>query len=603
MTETVRLVPSAVTVVQNAPTKPFGQQAKAPVEFAEAVVLTRAALSPEIPETAIASSGFLTFKQVGALSGSVSMSVQLNEKKFDARTTWNGRPVGTGTTITLTKSSPAAGTLWVFDVTAHLQDFISGAVTNYGWRVTTTFGTRFYLYGAVAATGKPSLTFNYVTLPKLPQNVTPNGAAISIAKPIVGWDPIPGTTFAQVQVDPAQNAITPAFDSGEVPVVSSSLALSATAYAGLALGATTSVRVRVRTAGGLSLWSPWATFSRVAKGVVTILNPGATSGDGTPPLQATFTSATTLTQWRAFLRNAAGVQLDASGWRDDPAIEWTPAKGLTTSGQTGTFTVEALDDVPRVATPGDPIAAIASQTFTLVLSASVAGMDSIIVEQRGVSPVVFLVGTRSEIPDEVAVFADGQMIARMPGLDVFTDTSFEIPLYNLPMGYRVSLVAKPVVNNEISDDEHAVSIVPTCLGLWLVAEDDGTSLALAGEENDVPEATDLAVVHQPATGDAAPVRRRMSRPPRSGSQSGDILDWTRRGVHGDDLTADGMLAVLEEFAASDQARLYRLVVGHLNLRVIAGDFVSWPTPLSSADERVAVASFSWWGQVDGIAGA
>ena len=74
-------------------------------------------------------------------------------------------------------------------------------------------------------------------------------------------------------------------------------------------------------------------------------------------------------------------------------------------------------------------------------------------------------------------------------------------------------------------------------------------------------------------------------------------------MHGVDLTADGMRGVLEEVAASDQARLYRLVVGHLNLRVIAGDFESWPTSLSSPDERIATASFSWWGQVDGIAGA
>jgi hypothetical protein len=209
---------------------------------------------------------------------------------------------------------------------------------------------------------------------------------------------------------------------------------------------------------------------------------------------------------------------------------------------------------------------------------------------------VFLIGTRSEIPDEVAVFADGVQIARMPGTDVFTDDAFEVPIYTLPMGYRVSLCAKPVVNNEISDDERAVSIVPSCLGVWLVAEDDGTALGLLGQENDVPESTDLAVVHQPATGDAPPVRRRMSRPPRSGQQSGDILDWHRRGVSGEDITADEMLAVLDLFAASDQARLYRLVVGHLNLRVIAGDFVSWPTPLSNADERIATASFSWWGQ-------
>ena len=599
MTESVKLTPSAVSVIQNRPSSAFGQPAKAALQAGESMFLSRAALSPEIPATAVISNGLLTFKQSGSVTGSVTVSVQPNLTRFTTRTTWNTRPAPASTMVSLTKSSPAAGTLWTFDVTSHLQDFVDGDLDNYGWRVTTTFANRFYMLGAVAASGKPSLTFTYEFVPPAPDSLKPDGAAVSIAKPVLGWEQVSGTTAAQVQIDPLANGVTPAFDSGEVPVLSSSLALSTTAYAGLADGASTSWRVRVRTTGGLSPWSEWATFSRVNKGTLTITNPGATSGDGTPPLQAMFTGSTTMTQWRATLRNDAAVVLADSGWRDDVEIEWTPPKGLRTSGQSGTFTVQVIDDVDRVATPGDPVATIATQTFTLTLSSSVPGMDSIVAEQRGVSPVVFLVGYRSAgIPDEVAVFADGVQILRVPGLDVFTGTSFEVPIYDLPMGYRVSLVAKPVVNNAISDDERAASIVPHCVGVWLIAEDDGTELGLLGQENDVPEATDAAVVHTPATGDAAPVRRRMSRPPKSGAQAGDILDWHRRGSNGHDITADDMLGVLDQFAASDQARLYRLVVGHLNLRVIAGDFVSWPTPLSSPEEKIATASFSWWGQAE-----
>jgi len=335
MTESVKLTPSAVTIIQNRPSTAFGQQAKAPVENAEAWILTRAALSPEIPATAVVSNGLLTFKQSGSLTGSVSVTVQPNLTRFTTRSTWNTRPSATSTAVTVTKTSPPTGTLWTFDVTSHLQDFVDGDLDNYGWRVSTSLGTRFYLLGAVAASGKPSLTFTYEFVPPAPDTLKPDGAAVSIAKPILGWEVVSGTTAAQVQIDPAANGTTPAFDSGEVPVLSSSLALSATAYAGLADGATTSWRVRVRTTGGLSAWSEWATFSRVGKGTVTITNPGATSGDGTPPLQATFTGATTMTQWRADLRNDAGVTLSDSGWRDDAEIEWTPPKGLRTSGQSG----------------------------------------------------------------------------------------------------------------------------------------------------------------------------------------------------------------------------------------------------------------------------
>ena len=101
MTTNVRVVPSAVTVVQNHPSKAYGQQAKAPVEASEALILTRAALSPEIPTTAVVSNGLLTFKQVGAISGSVTITVQRNVSKFTARQTWNNRPNVAGTVYTL----------------------------------------------------------------------------------------------------------------------------------------------------------------------------------------------------------------------------------------------------------------------------------------------------------------------------------------------------------------------------------------------------------------------------------------------------------------------------------------------------------------------
>src|SRR4029077_387523 len=276
MTQTVKLTPSAVTVGSGKPSTAFGQLAKAPLQSGSANILTRAALSPEIPATAVPSNGPLVFKQVGSVSGSVSVTVQPHSAKFDQNTTWNKRPAVTSTTVTLTKTSPTAGTLWDFDVTPPLQDFIDGDLTNFGWRVTTTVATRFYMFGARAASGKPSLTFTYETTPPAPQTLKPDGAAVSIAKPVLGWDPIPGTTAAQVQIDPSANPLTPAFDSGEVSVLSSSLALSGTAYAGLSDGSATSWRVRVRTPGGLSAWSAWATFPRNDKGTLAFTNPGAT---------------------------------------------------------------------------------------------------------------------------------------------------------------------------------------------------------------------------------------------------------------------------------------------------------------------------------------
>ena len=597
MTTTDTIRPTPVTREQNHPSKRYGQQAKAPVESAEAMILSRAAFSPEIPRIATITSATLTYRQVGAIGTSVTVSVQPNASKFDSRTTWNTRPNATGSVVSLTKSSPANDTAWVFDVTAHVQDFIDGDLPNFGWRISTTSTTRRYFKGAVAASGKPVLTFTYETIPPAPSNLVPNGGAVSTDKPVVAWDQVPGILKVQVQVDPAANGVTPAFDSGEVTATTAQLNLASTAYAGLAGGATTFWRARVRTPGGLSAWSSWATFSRTAKGVVTITNPGGTSADGSPPLVATFSGV--VKQWHVSLRDTlTNAVLAVSGWQTDPAIEWTPPTGVTRDGRQGTFAVQVVDDVERVATPGDPVAAIATQTFTLALSATVPALDSFDVEQRDHRPSVWLVGTRSEIPDEVAVFREvvgidvgERQIARVPGTDVFTDEAFEWADHTAPMNYTVRYRVAPVVNDEVASSGATRSLTPTCLGKWLIAEDDGTALVLAGTEGDVPDGNDVAVLHQPVTGDAAVVRRRLSRPPRSGAEDGDVLDLPPLKV-----TADETLAIIEEFGASDQGRLYRLVLGHLNLRVIAGDFIAWPTPLSSKDERVAVVSFSWWGQ-------
>lgn len=606
MTESVRVVPSAVTVVQNKPSTAFGQQAKAPVESAEAMILSRAALSPEIPATAVVSGGLLSFTQTGAITGSITITVQPNASKFDARTTWNKRPNTASSAVSVTKTSPPSGTLWTFDVTAHVQDFISGALPNFGWRVSTTSGTRRYLKGAVAAQGKPSLSFTYETIPPPPSNLTPNGAAVSIAKPVLAWDKINGTTFAQVQIDGDADGISPTFDSGEVATTGGTFALGPTAFAGLTDAATTFWRVRVRTPGGLSGWSTWATLPRQSKGTVTITNPGATSADGTPPVQATFTG--TVTSWTAKLTDTLTGTVYDSTTSKDAVIEWTPKKGVTKAGQQGTVTVAVVDDVLRVATPGDPIAAYASQTFTLTLSATVAPLDSFAIEQRGVSPVVYLMGTRSEIPDEVAIFRRRededaeQQIARVPGLDVFADTVFEWADLTAAPNWRYEYRVASVVNGDVSSQGTTLSIVPTCLGIWLIAEDDGTALVIWGDENETPEANDLAVVHQPATGDVGAVRRRISRPPRNSTVSGSVVDVPVPVGDGEEWTADEQLRIIDEFDRSDAGRLYRLAIGHLNLRVIAGNFAPWTDPLSGK-ERIGSVSFEWWGQVDGPAPA
>lgn len=605
MTTTLTLSLSAVKLGQGHPTTAFGQQAAMPLDATStnnAAMLSRAALGPEIPSTAVITSATLVYTQSEVISGSYNFKAQRNAAAFSSKTTWNTKPALVGTIVTVTKTSPVAGTLWSLDVTADVQGWVAGTTTNYGWRLTTTTTSRHYWRGATAATGKPTLVVVYEAPTDAPTQLSPAGGSVSVAKPTLTWIRQDGITAAQVQIDPASNGASPAFDSGEVSTVASLLDLTATAYAGLAAAATTSWRVRTRTPAGLSPWSEWATFTRTSKGVLTFTSPGATTADGTPVVQLSFTG--TLTAAQIILRDAAGKVLANSGRQQatGSTFSWTPPTGLVTNGQVGSLTGFAVDNVVRVATPGDPIEAIAGLTFTLALTSSVPGMDSVDAYQTGVSPEVYLTGVRaSGIPDEVVIFRNGIQIDRMPGADVFAGTAFNYVDYTAPPNLFAEYVVAPFTTGTgVSNTTLVTTITPTCQGLWVMDPESGLTAPMWDTEGDAPAGGDLAVVHQPATGDAPAVRRRLSRPPLSGHLSGGLYDIN---IAGADYPADDALAAFAAFAVLDQGHIFRMVVGHVNIPVIIGDVVTWPTPLSSASERVATVGLNWWSQDRATTGA
>lgn len=561
---------------------PYGTPARMRLDSGDDVVLLRAAIPTSIPRNAVVSSAVVEYTQISESTGSRTNTLQRNASSFTAKTKWSKRPSGTGTTVPVTQTS-TEGTLWSHTVTSDAQGFISRTLTNNGWRLTTSDTTARAYRGSTNSRLQPRLVIEYLVPGEAPTDLKPSGGAVSVAKPVLTFTADDDMTALQVQIDPAANGTTPAFDSGEVTASAGLLDLATTAYPGLADGASTQWRARVRTPLGLSPWSDWVDFSRDDFATPAITAPGATVADGTPPTEFSFPGQTAV----EIIFTSGGKKLDGSGRMIGADTSWTPTKGLTKNGQVGTYEYRFEDGVDREATPGAPAYKSVFRTFTFELSDTVAPMDAVMASQDGVRPWVTLQGARAVgIPDEVAIFRDGAQIARVPGVDVFTGTSFEWVDYTARMNHPAEYRIAPIVNGETASGGPTVVWTPTCLGIWLVDLETGLAAALWGDEDASFGARDVAILHTPIGPEAEVSRRRLSRLPRSGSVGGTLVDV------GDVLAEDSILA-LEAFAEADAGTIYHLVLADLTLPVIVGDVDPTPTALDGA-ERFYESAFSWW---------
>ena len=203
-------------------------------------------------------------------------------------------------------------------------------------------------------------------------------------------------------------------------------------------------------------------------------------------------------------------------------------------------------------------------------------------------PKVTLTGTRTEIPDELAIYRDGALIARRSGLGYFTGTNFSWTDWTCPPDgqihtYRVA----PIVNGRTAKGGPVVNVVLSVPDVWLIdAEDDNTQeparALICSTDSDLTQSdTEISVTHEPITG-AHPhfIRRKLVRLPSSGSVTG-TLD-PRQGL--EPVSGFEALATLRAFAENDAGHKYRLVQRGENRQVTIGDL--------SFDSKV---HFNWWG--------
>jgi len=537
----------------------------------------------DMPANATVTSAILTFQQAGALAGSITVQIQRHSANWQAsKATWNNRPGVSGTVVSVTKTAPADGTLWAFDVTADVAAFVGGTVANYGWRLNSTSATAVNTRGSAASVGKPTLVITYMTPTDAPINLVPAGnQSVSVAKPWLTFQAPPDTTAINVQID-ADMAAAYDFDSGDVNATTGSLDLTTTAFGGLVAGTPKYWRARTKSSLGYSAFSGWVQMQRTAKPTVTITSPGATTDDTTPPVVWSVAGGTQVS-WQVIITVAGKVVAD-SGQTVGTETTWTPPKAVSTIGTSATAEVRIWDAVDRVATAGDPVYANATLTFTAQGTGSVTPATGMTAVPDGFAPFVTITGTRAAAPDSWQVVRDNTYIASglspaSANLAAYQDWTADP---NKPHTYR----AAPYTNGVgTASGGPTVTVTPTCLGIWLVDPVTPTIRAVIWGDNDGDwDATELAVVHQPVAG--PPVRRVIYRPPLSGSVTGELVDVAGQ-------TADAQITSLYDFKSNN--RDLRLVLGDRNLLVRVGDLLITPTPDSDLD-RHSLVSFSWWQQ-------
>lgn len=577
----MRINATLASVQSAKPAKAFGQLATVPLKANEMTGVFRAAIPEDVPDNAIVTLAEIVQFTRESWTGAVVFSASRQADPWSvSKVTWNNRPaIVSGTTKSVTVTSPAVGDEFRINVTDHAQAFVSGLADNRGWRISTDAGTARDVYGATAGKNKPYLYLEYVIPGDAPTALVPDGAAVSIAKPTLSFAVADDTISIQVQIDGNADGVSVTFDSGEVPSTVGLLDLSTTAYAGISTGATTFWRARAKGPLGWSDYSDWATLTRIAKPTVTITSPGATTGDKTPPI--TWTAAGQVT-WRARLLRTDGTVLDDSDPTTSDDTEWVPEKGLKKVGAIGRAHVRVWDDEDRVATPGDPIYAEAYFDFELVAIDDAPGADFLTVTQDGPSPVVRLAWAGA-VPDNWRPTRDDDWLD-----DVLEGAVMEYLDYTAaPNRQHVYQVLAVTDLDEVSPNGPTATILTRPAGAWLMHP--GTDSRVLILDEDIQTAMpERAVLHNPL-GDGAPIRRRSGTPPPSGTLTGLLLE----SYAGDDYDPATMAATALGFKKASQGRVYRLAWGTWNIPVTIGDLQVSPVTINDAGPAFSI-SFSWW---------
>jgi len=573
------------------PSRKYGSPGRIPVRESHARMLCRMSFT-KVPKGATITSAHLKVYLDVAATGSVDINARGLTSAWNSNVTWALAPTYGSIINSVAISNPAANTLYDIDVTAWAVNR-----PRHGLQVGTSDDVRYLMAGSSAASQRPVLVVVYSLAPPAPTNLVPAGGAVSVAKPTLTWAEEPDMTQFQIQIDTNDDQVAD-YDTGWLAGSDGYWEQSAGAPTPSS-GATVAWRVRQRTPDGDSAWSPWTEYSYVVLPTVTIVNPPATTDDGTPVLSWTV-SGGTQAAWKAEL-NAYGRLKDYTrGWQDEVATrDWTPSKGVRSPGGSGEYTLWVRDDVERVRATNAPTIRRLTQAFTTVDDGDGDGVDTILATWT--EPLMQIHGTRSEgTPDFCALYRDGVKVPiwnssgevgyKMPGSDFFTGSNFSVKDYTADPRTEHTWKLRCWTGTEGSSGDPTVTASGVAESVWLVDPETGDKVEVFGyNERPVVEqaVVENAVLHVPVNNGLVvePRRRRLVRTTRAGSISGTVLNEDED--------------TMQEWAEGPSGNLYRLIFGKVNWPVIIGDYSPQDVFYDEAcsDDRVLV-DLNWWERLD-----
>lgn len=594
------------TVTIRAGVDTYADQAKATTNYgtSKSLALTTGKqvgwlyIEPKIPRGASVLSATLRLHAKGSWgAASVTVSAQRAAASWKvSQLNWNNEPAVTGVVASKAVAGAVDGTEIALDVTAIFQT-IAGGAANYGLRISSNSSTSHSIYALDSATFRPELDVTWSDAPDKPTTLSPaTGQSVGIPKPVLRFDytDVSGSTqlvAVQVQVDPAANWVTPAFDSGTVASSDPELNLANTTFAGLAANATTQWRVRVQDAAGLwSAWSDAHSFTYTTKGALTLVNPAAAApvvNDFTPPIDWTFTGRTQQSYRITVAQDDTPTKyLFDSGWVTSTATELTlPPKVLTKTGQAYRVSLYVRDTIARENTPNDPPWVSVVRTFTFAEGASIPITGLTASQPYPGRPWVTLNWRRDSQPDAYNVLRDGVVVAS--GLDVQSllqsDGSSSYTDKDGAANVVHTWTVQAVVNGKTSSGNPTASLALTAPAVWLTDTDTDHLLPILGVESPTFTMVDVANAYAPV-GSSAVVRIVQAQRGLEGSISGRITDYAGASA----ATWEANLLWMKRRPTLQ----LRLTIGSQSFRVVVGDVVVAPLPGALPNDRMV--SFSFW---------
>lgn len=480
-----------------------------------------------------------------------------------SKMTYNNRPAALGgaANVTGTKS----GAVWSFDVSVDVAAWAAGGA-YYGFRLTTSDTTLRQFTGPQASSGYPVLEYTYSAVPAAPSGVAPSGGYASVAKPWVTWQAADDIDLVQVQLDTVGSTwdkttgfASPTFDSGSLSSTTGQIDLSATAFAGLAANAQTDMTVRQHGSLGWSAWSLPVTWGYAARPAVVLTNPGASSGDPTPPHTWTVTPSGQLS-WQLLVLNADGRVLYDSTRTAGADLSATPTAGPQAAGATATSVLRIVDRSDRVATLGQPAYTEATKAWTYDPNLALLPADAVHVSQVGKTPKIEVQIARSAPPDEWLVQIGDATPIRFDFDENTAGSNWLVGSWECPPNTPTEVTVTPIENN-VAGKSYTETITTEVSGMWLVDPVTEANFSLAGGDSGSESMATSAATFTPIGGSRVIVRTQALRG-LEGSIDGELWDYDGRTVaeQAADVEALRLLSVTREL---------RQIKGTTNIAVVA----------------------------------